>query len=67
MDWKTGTHEGTGLDEFLDDELSRYAPQLARYAELLRRLDGRPQKIGLYFPLLDAWREWRPVTGDPPR
>ncbi len=67
VDWKTGTHEGTGLDDFLEGELGRYAPQLARYAELLRRLDGRPQKIGLYFPLLDAWREWRPVTGDPPR
>ena len=67
VDWKTGTHEGAGLEAFLDGELRRYAPQLARYAELLRRMDGRPQKIGLYFPLLDAWREWGPATGGPPR
>jgi len=67
VDWKTGTHEGTGLDAFLDAELDRYAPQLMRYAEVLRRLDGRPQKVGLYFPLLDAWREWQPATSGPPR
>lgn len=67
VDWKTGSHEGTELEAFLDAELGRYAPQLARYAEVLRRLDGRPQKVGLYFPLLDAWREWQPATSGPPR
>ena len=57
VDWKTSSHEGAGLDAFLDNELSRYAAQLSRYAEAMKRLDGRPQKVGLYFPLLDAWRE----------
>lgn len=61
VDWKTSAHEGGDLEAFLDNELSRYAPQLSRYAEILKRVDGRPQKVGLYFPLLDAWRELPPA------
>ncbi|HEY5558853.1 MAG TPA: UvrD-helicase domain-containing protein [Steroidobacteraceae bacterium] len=57
VDWKTSAHEGGDRDAFLDNELARYTPQLKRYAEVMARLDARPQKIGLYFPLLDAWRE----------
>ncbi|MBX3704226.1 MAG: UvrD-helicase domain-containing protein [Steroidobacteraceae bacterium] len=57
VDWKTSTHEGGDREVFLDNELARYAPQLRRYAEAMRALDGRPQRVGLYFPLLDAWRE----------
>jgi ATP-dependent exoDNAse (exonuclease V) beta subunit len=57
VDWKTGTHEGGDREAFLDNEIARYTPQLRRYAEVLARIDRRPQKVGLYFPLLDAWRE----------
>ncbi|MGQ0428591.1 MAG: UvrD-helicase domain-containing protein [Gammaproteobacteria bacterium] len=57
VDWKTGTHEGGDREAFLDHELARYAPQLKRYARAMRAQDGRPQRVGLYFPLLDAWRE----------
>ena len=57
IDWKTSSHEGGDLEAFLDNELARYAAQLSRYAQAMKRLDGRPQKVGLYFPLLDAWRE----------
>jgi ATP-dependent exoDNAse (exonuclease V) beta subunit len=57
VDWKTSTHEGGDVDAFLDNELERYAAQLRRYAEVLALLDERPQRVGLYFPLLDAWRE----------
>ena len=57
VDWKTSSHEGGDRDAFLDNELSRYAPQLSRYAEILKQLEDRPQRVGLYFPLLDAWRE----------
>ena len=60
MDWKTSAHEGGDEQAFLDNELERYGPQLARYAAALFALDGRPQRVGLYFPLLDAWREWQP-------
>jgi ATP-dependent exoDNAse (exonuclease V) beta subunit len=58
VDYKTSRHEGAGLEEFLDREQQRYAPQLGRYAELLRRLGPEPVRLGLYFPLLSAWREW---------
>jgi len=57
VDWKTSTHEGGDREAFLDNELARYAPQLRRYALAMQALDGRPQRVGLYFPLLDAWRE----------
>jgi ATP-dependent exoDNAse (exonuclease V) beta subunit len=59
VDWKTSAHEGGDREAFLDNELARYTPQLKRYSEVMSLLDARPQKIGLYFPLLDAWRELR--------
>lgn len=57
VDWKTSAHEGGDREAFLDNELARYAPQLRRYALAMQALDVRPQRVGLYFPLLDAWRE----------
>ena len=57
VDWKTSSHEGGDLAAFLDNELARYTDQLRRYALVMKRYDGRPQRVGLYFPLLDAWRE----------
>ncbi len=41
-------------------ERERYAPQLERYATLMRPLGDEPMRVGLYFPLLSAWREWAP-------
>ncbi|HET9694624.1 MAG TPA: 3'-5' exonuclease, partial [Steroidobacteraceae bacterium] len=58
VDYKTSAHEGAGLEEFLDNERERYRPQLERYAALLRPLGAEPIRLGLYFPLLSAWREW---------
>jgi len=60
IDYKTGAHEGADLDAFLDRERNRYAPQIERYATLMARLDNRPIRLGLYFPLLGGWREWQP-------
>jgi hypothetical protein len=60
VDFKTGAHEGGALEEFIDGEVERYRPQLERYARLMRHLDERPLRVGLYFPLLKAWREWEP-------
>ena len=58
VDWKTSRHEGGDREAFLDRELERYRPQLERYAQAMRSLEpGRPLKVGLFFPLLDAWRE----------
>jgi ATP-dependent helicase/nuclease subunit A len=57
VDFKTSPHEGTGLEDFLDDEVRRYSAQLERYAHLARELGPEPVRAGLYFPLLSAWRE----------
>ncbi len=53
VDYKTSSHEGAGLDAFLESERERYAPQLARYAKALG-----VARLGLYFPMLRAWKEW---------
>jgi ATP-dependent helicase/nuclease subunit A len=58
VDYKTSSHEGAGLESFLDREQQRYSPQLTRYAALVRRLGAEPVRLGLYFPLLSAWRDW---------
>ena len=58
VDYKTGLHEGADLEGFLDNERERYRDQLERYATLLARLDSRPIRLALYFPLLKGWREW---------
>jgi ATP-dependent exoDNAse (exonuclease V) beta subunit len=60
VDYKTGVHEGGDLDVFLDRERERYQRQLERYAALLARVESRPIRLGLYFPLLKGWREWEP-------
>jgi len=63
IDYKTSQHLGSGLDRFLDREVERYRPQLQRYARLARRLGPEPVRLGLYFPLMRAWREWADDEG----
>ncbi len=58
VDYKTSSHEGADMEGFLNREQERYRFQLDRYAALMRLIDGRPVKRGLYFPLLKEWREW---------
>lgn len=58
VDFKTGVHEGADVAGFVAREEERYRPQLDRYARLVRLLDPRPIRLGLYFPRLGAWREW---------
>ncbi|MFK7858965.1 MAG: UvrD-helicase domain-containing protein [Granulosicoccus sp.] len=58
IDYKTGDHEGSDKEAFLDQEQLRYTDQLNRYADIIRHLDDRPVKLGLYFPMLKGWREW---------
>ncbi|MDP9084307.1 MAG: UvrD-helicase domain-containing protein [Pseudomonadota bacterium] len=60
IDYKTSQHLGGGLQEFLESEVERYRPQLNRYAALAQRLGPEPVRLGLYFPLMRAWREWAP-------
>jgi ATP-dependent helicase/nuclease subunit A len=56
VDYKTSSHEGADLERFLDRELERYGPQLARYSAAF---GGTGVATGLYFPLVKGWRERR--------
>ena len=58
VDYKTSAHEGSDLQGFLDQEQSRYQAQLEAYARLMAADSDVPIKLGLYFPLVDGWREW---------
>jgi ATP-dependent helicase/nuclease subunit A len=59
IDYKTSSHEGEGLEQFLVQEQERYAPQLSRYAQWLQQSDpSREIRLGLYFPILGQFREW---------
>ncbi|MCY3803118.1 MAG: UvrD-helicase domain-containing protein [Gammaproteobacteria bacterium] len=58
IDYKASTHKGGSLDEFLDREQERYCEQLERYANVMARMGRHPIRLGLYFPLLNGWREW---------
>ncbi|MHB8550318.1 MAG: UvrD-helicase domain-containing protein [Acidiferrobacterales bacterium] len=60
IDYKTSSHEGGAVEEFLDRERERYRPQLERYAKIMSKIDGRTMRLGLYFPLIGGWREWSP-------
>jgi ATP-dependent helicase/nuclease subunit A len=62
IDYKTSQHTGGGLEEFLEREVGRYRPQLERYARLAKKLGPEPVRVGLYFPLMRAWREWVPAS-----
>ena len=58
VDFKNSVHKGGDRKTFLDEEQRRYTAQLENYATLLRRVKPGPIMLGLYFPLLDEWREW---------
>jgi ATP-dependent helicase/nuclease subunit A len=62
IDYKTSQHTGGGLEEFLEREVERYRPQLHRYAMMAKKLGPEPVRVGLYFPLMGAWREWAPES-----
>ena len=58
IDYKTASHEGGNLELFLDSEQQRHTRQLEGYRDLLQKMDPeRPIKVGLYFPVVDGWRE----------
>lgn len=59
IDFKTSSHEGEGLADFLENERIRYRPQLERYANWLHCSDpNRAIRLGLYFPLLSQLLLW---------
>ncbi len=58
IDYKTASHEGGKLDEFLNEEAKRHTAQLQRYAAIIKNMEpNQVIKTALYFPMLDAWAE----------
>jgi hypothetical protein len=62
IDYKSSSHEGADLEAFLDNERERYRGQLERYGRMLSAFDARPVRMGLYFPLLNGWREVESIS-----
>ncbi|NQD35735.1 UvrD-helicase domain-containing protein [Permianibacter sp. IMCC34836] len=58
VDYKTARHDGADVDSFLAERVKEYQPQLQRYADLLRRLETRPIRLALYFPLQQRLFSW---------
>jgi ATP-dependent helicase/nuclease subunit A len=58
IDFKIGAHTGGSKDAFIASEVERYRPQLDGYAQLMQFQENKPIALGLFFPLLDEWREW---------
>ncbi len=63
VDFKNSDHKGGHRADFLDEEQRRYTPQLETYATLLQRIKKGPIMLGLYFPLMNEWREWPFAAG----
>jgi ATP-dependent helicase/nuclease subunit A len=63
IDFKTSRHEGSGFDEFLQQEMERYRGQLQTYVALARGLGSEPVRAALYFPLLQRFVELADNTG----
>jgi ATP-dependent exoDNAse (exonuclease V) beta subunit len=57
IDYKTSSHAGGGLDDFLENEADRYRGQMRRYRDAMALTETRPIKTALYFPLLDRLKE----------
>ncbi len=60
VDYKTALHEGGAVEAFIASEIERYRAQLSDYAAWLDRLEPRPTRLGLYFPLLSRFVEIDP-------
>ena len=52
VDYKTSRHEGSETTIFLNQETERYRHQLISYRRAVNATSA-----GLYFPLLQGWRE----------
>ena len=60
IDYKSTAHFDDDVEVFVDQQLEErgYKKQLERYAQAFSQLENRPIKMGIYFPLLQQWREW---------
>jgi len=60
IDYKMSAPAGEAVEEFHARQREYYAPQLGRYAQALRELEGGdvPLRLGLYFPRLAKFDWW---------
>ncbi len=61
IDYKTSSCTDDDLEKFLAAEQKKYHPQMQQYFHAMKAVEQRPIRLGLYFPLLQAWREWEPT------
>ena len=60
IDYKMSAPAGEAVEEFHARQREYYAPQLGRYAQALRELEGGdvPLRLGLYFPRIGKLDWW---------
>ena len=60
VDYKMSAPAGEAVEEFLVKQREYYSPQLARYAEALKELEGAetPMRMGLYYPRIGKLDWW---------
>lgn len=63
IDYKSADLTDLDLETFLESERKQYEKQLFEYYQAMREIDQRPIKIGLYFPMVPAWKEWEFENG----
>jgi ATP-dependent exoDNAse (exonuclease V) beta subunit len=57
VDYKTSSHEGGDLEQFIRQEQDRYRAQLTKYSALYHQFAGVEPRMALYFPLLGEFSE----------
>lgn len=57
VDYKTTTHSGEGVEEFLAKERTKYTAQMEAYARVMKVAEVR---VGLYYPMLPRLVWWVP-------
>lgn len=59
VDYKSTTTNNEDVTLFVDQQVKeRHAAQLEKYGELMSKIDSRPIKLAVYFPLLKQLRSW---------
>ena len=60
IDYKMSAPAGEAVEEFPAEQREYYSPQLARYAEALKELEGSetPVRLGLYYPRIGRLDWW---------
>lgn len=57
--YRHGNLDNCALDNFIKKEQEIYKPQLELYAAAFQHQENFPIMLGIYFPLCNAWCEWK--------